>query len=342
MTRINFNAIDLNLLRVFDALFVERSATRAGERLNLSQSTISHSLARLRHLLNDDLFIRSANGMVPTDFALEIGPVVHQVLSRLRTALTEPKFDPGKSDRVFSIACGDYTVAVLLPKVLAILWEVAPNIRIRLLPLHPSNTDDMEDGRLDLIVSDFGAVAEKFRTEPLIQDRIVCVMRHGNPHARPPLTREQLFELPLVIPSYGIREEDDCHGEALTNWRGLEIRGGWHLGLLSDDDAPEGSAASAPKRITLVNLLAAVDVVRATDFVAVLPARIVADKAPLFGLQICELPPSSRSARIDLQMLSHRMHGAQPAVAWLRQIFRQAAAQLDSVSHAARVAAGPS
>src|SRR5947208_842782 len=87
MGEVNFDALDLNLLRVFDALFVEGSTTRAGERLHLSQSAISHALARLRHILKDELFIRSGTGMAPTALSLDIGPPVHQLLSQLRSTL---------------------------------------------------------------------------------------------------------------------------------------------------------------------------------------------------------------------------------------------------------------
>ena len=74
MNAVHFNALDLNLLRILDALLEERSATRAGERLGLSQSAVSHALNRLRHALNDELFVRSSDGLEPTPRALQIGP----------------------------------------------------------------------------------------------------------------------------------------------------------------------------------------------------------------------------------------------------------------------------
>src|SRR6516225_8580749 len=66
MHDLHFNSLDLNLLRVFDTLIEERSVTRAGERLGLSQSAISHALSRLRYALNDELFVRMPDGMRPT------------------------------------------------------------------------------------------------------------------------------------------------------------------------------------------------------------------------------------------------------------------------------------
>jgi DNA-binding transcriptional LysR family regulator len=332
MPDLNFDSLDLNLLRVFDALYVERSATRAGERLKLSQSTISHSLARFRYFLKDELFIRSATGMAPTPLAVEIGPAVHQLLSQLRTELTAPKFEPSKSERVFSIACGDYMTAVLMPRVLDILRECAPNVHMRLVPMHPTNVEGLDEGRLDLIVATFGNVADKFETELLLEDKLVCVMRRGNPHARPPLTLEQIADLPLVVPSYGTREEDGCSDETLTTWRGLEIRGGWHLGLLSELEERHDHP-TAPRRVTLVSLLGALEIISATDFVGVLPSRIVTGRAEKFGLEVLDLPHSAAadpSRALSLQMLSHRTHGAHPAVVWLRQIVLRAASELNS------------
>jgi DNA-binding transcriptional LysR family regulator len=334
MGEINFDALDLNLLRVFDALFLEGSTTRAGERLHLSQSAISHALGRLRHILKDELFVRSASGMTPTALSLEIGPTVHQLLSQLRTALSTPAFEPGRSERVFTIACGDYTTAVLLPELVERLGDSAPGIHLRMVPIHPTNVTEMHDGLIDLIIADFGHVPDQFSTEFLIEDKVVLVMRKGNPHARPPLTLKQLSELPLVVPSFGIREEDRCSAESLTNWRGLEIRGGWHLGLLSDlEQQRDISHVAAPRWVTMISILSAIDLVSKTDFVAVIPARMIAGKADAFGLEIWELPQPSLpmpSKSLSLQMVWHRTHGAQPSVLWLRDLLRDVAVDVSA------------
>ena len=89
MKKVHLNALDLNLLRVFDALHEERSVTRAGARLGLTQSAISHALNRLRHLFADELFIRSVDGMQPTAHAAEIGPRVRNYLSEIDSHLRD-------------------------------------------------------------------------------------------------------------------------------------------------------------------------------------------------------------------------------------------------------------
>ena len=106
---------DLNLLRVFDVLLEERSVTRAGARLGLSQSAVSHALNRLRHALNDELFVRGPSGMLPTPRAAEIGVRIHGAMGQLQAALAPAEFHPQTSTRKFAIAAGGYAAAVLAP-----------------------------------------------------------------------------------------------------------------------------------------------------------------------------------------------------------------------------------
>src|ERR1700749_4262772 len=117
---------DLNLLRVFDVLLEERSVTRTGARLGLTQSAVSHALNRLRYMLNDDLFTRGSAGMQPTPRAIEMGPQVHAALNQLAAALAPADFDPATSERRFSVVTGAYASAVLAPALASRLAEAAP------------------------------------------------------------------------------------------------------------------------------------------------------------------------------------------------------------------------
>src|SRR6202000_2999408 len=98
--------LDLNLLRVFDVMLEERSVTRAGSRLGMSQSAVSHALNRLRHTLGDELFVRTSEGMRPTARAIEIGPSVRSALANLQSALTPPDFEPATARRRFNVVAG--------------------------------------------------------------------------------------------------------------------------------------------------------------------------------------------------------------------------------------------
>src|ERR1043165_7668874 len=105
MQSAHYNHLDLNLLRVFEALMDERSATRAGARLGLTQSAISHALNRLRYVLKDELFMRGPDGMQPTERAAEIAPRLRQGLLQLQLALSPSDFVPERTDRRFTITC---------------------------------------------------------------------------------------------------------------------------------------------------------------------------------------------------------------------------------------------
>ena len=117
MNAVNFRTADLNLFRVFVTLLEEKNATRAGERLGLSQSAISHALRRLRAMVGDDLFIRGQTGLRPTPRALEIAETARTALELLETAVNTQRFDPAVDHHVFTIAAGTYISYVLGPMI---------------------------------------------------------------------------------------------------------------------------------------------------------------------------------------------------------------------------------
>src|SRR5258708_2579886 len=123
MNELHFTNLDLNLLRVFDALLEERSVTRAGDRLGLSQSAVSHALGRLRQVLGDPLFVRRAGGVEPTSRALEIGPALHTALRQLQEALAPSGFVPSTAERRFTLAAGTYACTILVPALVERLHQ---------------------------------------------------------------------------------------------------------------------------------------------------------------------------------------------------------------------------
>src|SRR5258707_12954769 len=134
MQAIHFNSLDLNLLRVFEALMDERSATRAGERLGLTQSAISHALNRLGYVLKDELFVRGPDGMQPTERAAEIAPRLREGLLQLQLALAPSEFSPERSDRRFTLTCTEYAGAVLVPALIARPRHAAAHTPLNVLP----------------------------------------------------------------------------------------------------------------------------------------------------------------------------------------------------------------
>ncbi|MGZ5131855.1 MAG: LysR family transcriptional regulator, partial [Caldimonas sp.] len=117
----NFRTLDLNLLRVFAAVMVERNVTRAAARLAMTQPAVSNALRRLREALGDELFVTVPSGVVPTAQAEAVWPDVHAALERLSQALDPQGFDPTRDERSFTMAMADATATVLMPAFIAAL-----------------------------------------------------------------------------------------------------------------------------------------------------------------------------------------------------------------------------
>src|SRR5581483_7597329 len=115
MNCMNWGAFDLNLLVVFDAVMRERSVTRAGERVGLSQPAVSHALNRLRYMLKDRLFVRTPEGMVPTPRAEQLAVPLRRALDELQLALASETFVPAKAERRFAIALNNYAAIAVAP-----------------------------------------------------------------------------------------------------------------------------------------------------------------------------------------------------------------------------------
>src|ERR1700693_4643133 len=153
VARMNWGAFDLNLLIVFDAVMQDRSVTRAGNRIGLSQPAMSHALNRLRYMLKDELFIRTPDGMVPTPRAETLAQPLRNALSEMQLALEPAAFRPARSDRRFALAVNNYAAVVLAAPLVAAASAAAPAVS---LDLRPSGTLDLVDrldrGDLDLTI----------------------------------------------------------------------------------------------------------------------------------------------------------------------------------------------
>src|SRR4051812_39296884 len=205
VAEMNWGAFDLNLLIVFDAVMQERSVTRAGGRIGLSQPAVSHALSRLRHMLKDELFIRTPEGMMPTPRAEQLAEPLRRALSDMQLALEPETFVATEASRQFVIALNNYAAVILAAPLLTAVTAAAPGIR---LDLRPSGLRDMpallDRGELDLAMGTFDDVGERFARAPLVEDSFVVAMRRDHPAARRELTPPVLAALShLEISSSG-------------------------------------------------------------------------------------------------------------------------------------------
>lgn len=323
MNSVHFGSLDLNLLRVFDALIEERSVTRAGERLGLSQSAISHALNRLRYVLNDELFVRVSDGMRPTLRASEIAPRLREGLLQLQLALAPAEFDPARTERRFTIACTEYAGTVLMPPMIARVRALAPRAELRIRPSSIGVAEPVVAGRVDLAIGSFRRVPEPLVYDTLYQENRVWVLSRTHPAASGELTLERLASLSHLIISATGEDEHAVNGYVMDH--GLE-----RLVTRSEIGLLQGALAAHGLRrvigLTTPHFMAALAVVSQSDMAAPLPRRLAAAFAEQYSLKLFE--PPYPSPPFDIMALWHRDHGTEPAIAWLRSILREVAATL--------------
>lgn len=300
---VKLGAIDLNLLVVFDSVMQEKSVTRAGERLGLSQSAMSHALRRLRHMLKDDLFVRSPNGMVPTPRAEQLATPIRRALEGLQQSLEPVRFDPSQATTTFRISVDNYSAIVLVAPIVSRIAKIAPHATLDFRPSGTLNITDLLDrGELDLAIGRFAEPGERFSQRPLLRDRFVALLRKDTITAHA-LTLEGFAALPHLDISSSL-DPTDFVDDALAR-KNLTRR----------------NALRAP-------FLSVVRILTASDMVAVLPQRIAQDLARYRPLAIHALPHPSPA--VESAMIWPRWLDNQPAHRWLRENVARAAAKLGS------------
>jgi DNA-binding transcriptional LysR family regulator len=177
--------IDLNLLRLFDAVHRTRNVSRAAELLDLTQPAASQGLRRLRTLLHDPLFMRSAGGVQPTPRAQRLAAPVRQALATLEQALAEAAgFDPAHSVRTFRIHMSDIGESSFLPGLMVALRQRAPGVRVETQPLPREQVGEALDaGRIDFAFG-FLPMVKDMQHLRLLEDRYVVLLREGHPFTR--------------------------------------------------------------------------------------------------------------------------------------------------------------
>ena len=178
----NVNRVDLNLLVYLDALLRERNVTQAANQLNLSQPAMSNGLRRLRELFDDPLLVRTSDGMAPTERALELEPVVRDVLMKIDKAVQpRSEFEPESAQRVFRIMASDYAESTLLPGVLGKLRTQAPGLTLDIMTPSDVSFLDVERGKVDMVINRFDSMPQSFHQIHLWDDTFSCLLSPENP-----------------------------------------------------------------------------------------------------------------------------------------------------------------
>ena len=178
----NVNRVDLNLLVYLDALLRERNVTQAANQLNLSQPAMSNGLRRLRELFDDPLLVRTIDGMTPTERALELEPIVREVLTTIdRAVQPRTEFEPEQAQRVFRIMASDYAEATLFPEVLAKLRNLAPGLTLDIMTPSDVSFLDVERGKVDMVINRFDSMPQSFHQIHLWDDTFSCILNVDHP-----------------------------------------------------------------------------------------------------------------------------------------------------------------
>ncbi len=200
----NVAGLDLNLLRVFDAVLRDRSVTAAARHLGLTQPAVSNALARLRAQFEDALFVRTSSGMDATPFARELAEPVRQALALLESALAHgPGFDPATATRAFRFYMSDLGQIEFLPPLVERAQRAAPGVRLEAVAMEVEDIGDaLAAGNLDLAVGFLPGLGPPVRRRALFRDPYVCLMRAGHPAAGERLTKKAFLEASHALVSY--------------------------------------------------------------------------------------------------------------------------------------------
>jgi DNA-binding transcriptional LysR family regulator len=298
---VNWAAFDLNLLRVFDAMMVELSTVRTGERVGLSQPAVSSALGRLRSILGDELFVRDGNRMMPTPRALQLKEPVRRALAGIEEALAaNAAFDPQASTRSFMLIGSDYFSALLMPKLTARVTPVAPSVILQMMDYPSADVFGLlSDGRADIVLDRSLETPEWIASRKLFRSWLVCIARRGHP-----LLRER-----GVRPAQTIPADLFCAIPQV-----LRSADGSRTGTI--DPALERLGLTRKVAITVPHFQAVALAVATSDLLGSIPvhfARLIADR---FELEI--FMPPMESPAMDVTMYWHRRFDRDAGSAWLR------------------------
>ena len=296
----NLADFDLNLLVIFEAIYREKNLTRAGQRLNLSQPAISHALNRLRSAFDDPLFVRHGYRMEPTPLSEELKGNVKKILELTsRTLEDRGPFDPFRSTRTFHIGMQDYPMLVVLPRLLKMINEVAPNISIRTFHLSIENRKKaLEEGKLDMVIGvrqDFGS---SIFQQYLFRDREICIMRKDHPVQEKGLTLENYLNCEFV--GLSVSDLKEAQIDVKLKEKGLRRK----------------------IRLTVENEVTIPQLVSQSDFLANI-AELVANEF-LGWLPVQGLPIPLELEEVEFFQYWHARHQKDPGHAWLRKVIKQA------------------
>ncbi|WP_142781777.1 LysR family transcriptional regulator [Agrobacterium sp. T29] len=289
--------IDLNLINVFYAIMIERSVTKAGQRLSMSQPAVSNALRRLRFLFQDELFIKVPGGIEPTDKALNVWPDLQEGLERIKSVSLPLQFEPSQTTQVFNVAVADTLASRIVPAISQRFVVAAPNARLYFQLHSPDKSiDGLEKGKLDCAVGMFVEMPQGLLCETILKDEYVCVMRRNHPLSRIPLTLEAFAAAKHVLLKQPGRD--------------IGVVDYWLLENTCQRDI-----------VLVVNsAMDALEIVRTTNLLIALPRSFVEALRNANDFVVSRIPVEH--PQIDYNLTWHERSKRDPGRVWLRSLIK--------------------
>jgi LysR family nod box-dependent transcriptional activator len=292
----HLDGLDLNLLVVLDALFSEKSVTRTGERIHLSQSATSGALSRLREYFKDDLLVPVGRNMVLTPLAEELARPLRELLQQAETVIRrKPVFLPESSERRFRIVMSDYVAIVIMARALPEIQRQAPGVTLQILPLR---TGALEHGDVDLVILPEQILAKDHPSELLFDDEFVCIACAKNKLIKRSLSVRDYLRLSHVVVRFGEQQEVPSLEET-------------YMGRLAQERRIEVVATG----FTLLPQL-----ILGTTRIATVQRRLAEFYASQMPLKIVK--PPKQLPKLQEVMQWHAFRNSDPGLLWLRKTLK--------------------
>ncbi|MBP5972381.1 LysR family transcriptional regulator [Brasilonema sp. CT11] len=303
MDKIDLLKVDLNLLLVLHALLLERNVTNAGKRIGLSQSATSHTLGRLRELFNDPLLVRSKKKMVPTPYALELLEALEKILLDIKLLIQPTVFEPKTAQGTIHLAASDYSIVVILPKVLKLICDNAPHLNLECHHWRSDTLDLLRSGEIDLGLGVLNLPqTTEFKCQKLFVEDFVSVVRADHPITLTDFTVESYVAWSHALititnsPVNAIPKSPTSHVDTVLSGLGVKRR----------------------VMLKLPHFLAAPMIVAHSDLILTLPRRIAMLFANYTNLAILE--PPIELGQYEYMQIWHMRRDHDPLHIWVREI----------------------
>lgn len=293
---INLRRIDLNLLTIFEVVYEEGNQVKAAERLAMTQPAVSQAIGRLRHLVNDPLFLAKARGLAPTPKAEELYLRVHHILELVRVEFPEKQaFDPATTQRTFVVAVSHGGGVLFTTALSARIQAQAPHARLVIRTIDPIREipELLKEHRLDIAIHHARFVDAKLEHITYDQNQLVLIARTDHPRIRTSPSTEDLLGEQFVT-AYDVFTHNASHELNCT------------LALIRDRTVLE-----------VPNALLIPQVVRQSDLLAVVTAEMAKSFSQYLPIQAFVLPFAVPA--LDIHMIWHHSQTQEPEHKWLRQ-----------------------